>query len=621
MTKTLKGRISMVYFCLVLVIAMVGMVSVFNLYKLSNSINGLMTANYKSIKAVNNMIEYIEKQDHAVLTYIRVDNENGINTFIQNQRFFLDAFDVERHNITELGEADLVRQLNTSYMDYVRSFAELQEIKHRAGAVGAYNFYTADIQSKFKLIKSLLKKLVDLNEAAIFHSEDLVTKNTQKAMNFILYLSLIAVSGGFAAARFFINRFLKPVDQLKETVKLIKAGDLNRQAEVFYADEIGGLASEFNAMTKRLLQYEQSTIGKLMAEKKKSEAIVRSISDPLVVLDTNCRFLLLNEAAERFFELDEQWALDKHFLEVLHNAELFEHIVGALNSDDDDRQKMVRITANEKEYYFNVIVKPVKNHDAAENNIIVLFQNITQIKHLEKIKTDFIATVSHEFKTPLTSIIMGISLLQDEKIGTLNQEQAKTLVTIKEDSDSLSNLVNDLLELSRIESDQAIFKMQPCSVPGLVANSVKRFLDQAARNEINLYYEVEEDLPKVNADPEKIAWVLNNLINNALKYTNAGDEICVSALVRHHQMWVSVKDTGIGIPAEYQTKIFEKFVQVRSYDLEIRGTGLGLAIAKEIIEAHGGQIWYKSELDAGSTFTFILPLIEESTNEESLNRR
>lgn len=621
MVKTLKGRISLVYFYLVLVIAMVGLVSVIDLFKLSNSINGLMTANYKSIKVIHNMVEYIEHQDHAMLFYIRIDSRQGIDSFVNSKQLFLKSFEIEHHNTTEPGEAELVNQLNIGYREYLNSFTQLQYIKTHAGVDSALGFYIMDIRSKFERVKSILKKLSALNEIAMFHNKELATKNALQSMNFILFLSLIAVIGAFAAARFFINRFLKPVDTLKETVKLVKAGVLNQQAKIFHPDEIGELATEFNAMTKRLQQYEQSTIGKLMAEKNKSEAIVRNISDPLVVLDINYRLVMLNEAAEDFFEIHEQDVLGKHFLEVIRNGELFEHITGVYQSTVDDQKKIILIPLKDKEYYFNVIVKLVKDHDAAVNNVIVLFQNITQIKQLEKIKTDFIATVSHEFKTPLTSIMMGISLLQDVKLGPLNTTQAKTLATIKEDSDSLTNLVNDLLEISKIESDRAIFKIQPCAAIGLVEISVKKFLEQAVRNEVNLYYEVEENLPKVNADPEKITWVLNNLIGNALKYTNAGDEILVTAFPKQDKMCFAVKDTGTGIPSEYLTKLFDKFVQVKGYDLEVRGTGLGLAIAKEIVEAHGGEIWCESKLDLGSTFTFTLPLSKGDIHEKSISGR
>jgi PAS domain S-box-containing protein len=374
-------------------------------------------------------------------------------------------------------------------------------------------------------------------------------------------------------------------------------------------------------MTNRLLLYEQSTIGKLMAEKNKSLAIVKSITDPLIVLDQNYRFILINSVGEEFFEIQEADILNKHFLEVIRNGELFEHISGIFDSaihasreepkralGEESKQKVLLLRSREQDYYFNVVVKIIRDLDAGINSIVVLFQNITQIKQLEKIKTDFVATVSHEFKTPLTSIMMGLSLLNDEKIGVLNEKQLETLRMIQEEGESLTALVTDLLEIMRLESGRSVFKIRPVSVEELIANSVKKFLEPAKRKEVSLAYEADENLPKVRADAEKITWVLNNLITNALKYTNAGDEILVTAVVKLQKMLITVKDTGMGIPPGYQDKLFDKFVQVKGYDLEVRGTGLGLAIAKEIVEANGGEIWYESALDAGSVFTFTLPL-------------
>jgi PAS domain S-box-containing protein len=620
--KTLKGRISLIYFYLVLMSAVIGAIAAFNLLRLNNSIDGLMTANYKSIKAINKMIEHLEVQDRAILIYIKVDSKTGINNFMDNQDLFMEAYNVESNNLTEPGEALLVRHLNSNYMDFLKSFAHLQEIKNRLGVNPAFDYYNLKIRTEFAMTKSVLQKLAVLNEKAMFRGKRKATDKARHSIYFILVISSFAVCGGFVVSRFFTHRFLKPVDLLKETVKMVKAGDMNRQAPIIYQDEIGELAGEFNNMTKRLLQYEQSTIGTLMAEKNRTLAIVKSIFDPLLVMDMNYRLLLINDAAEKLFEAQEAKAIGKHFLEIVKNGDLFEHISGVIQSGQQEEglQKIIRFESKGKDYYFNVVVKPVDDLNANTSSMVVLFQNITQIKQLEQVKSDFIATVSHEFKTPLTTVVMGLSLLQEEKIGPLSEQQQQTIKTIQEEGQTLTNLVNDLLEISKMESGQSIFKIQACSIVGIIETAVKKFLELAENKEISLNYEADEDLPKVNADMEKITWVLNNLINNALKYTNAGDRILVSAFVKHDQMCVSVKDTGIGIPAEYQEKLFDKFVQVKGYDLEARGTGLGLAIAKEVIEAHGGEIWYKSELDAGSTFTFTLPLLEDDSHEKSINR-
>ena len=198
----------------------------------------------------------------------------------------------------------------------------------------------------------------------------------------------------------------------------------------------------------------------------------------------------------------------------------------------------------------------------------------------------------------------------DENIGALNPKQKEIIETIEEDGNRLTALVINLLQLIKIESDKSLFNFVPCSIVGIIDDCYKNFYEQAGNNDVNLYYEMDENLPKIKVDSEKITWVLNNLVSNALKFTNAGDEICIIAYADKTNIYVSVKDTGIGIPEQYLNKIFDKFVQVERHDYETRGTGLGLAIAKEIVEAHGGTIKCESKLDEGSIFTFTLPLFE-----------
>jgi signal transduction histidine kinase len=199
-------------------------------------------------------------------------------------------------------------------------------------------------------------------------------------------------------------------------------------------------------------------------------------------------------------------------------------------------------------------------------------------------------------------------MILEEGMGALNEEQRSVLNTINEDEARLSNLVNELLQLSRLESDRAIFNFEPCSIEGIAETSVKQFYELAQKKDVTLYYDIDDNLPKVVADFEKLTWVLNNLIANAIKHTNAGDEICIDARVEEGKMLISVKDTGVGIPPEFLDKIFDKFIQIKGPDAEVRGTGLGLVIVKEIVEAHKGRVWCESKLDVGSNFTFTLPL-------------
>jgi PAS domain S-box-containing protein len=610
MIKTLKEKISLVYLCLVISIAIVGAVSVINLYRLSGTIDGLMSNNYKSLSIVSNMMEAIERQDSAILIYMNVDRQKGIDLFTSNSNLFLKWFNDEVNNITEEGEKEYVHKIKEYYSEYIKSFSELKEIRNNQGLNNAVDFYNFKIMPDFNKLKLEMHDLSHLNEKSMFRGKDKATQTAKQSMYATLILSTVTVISGFLLSNYFINRFLSPIYTLKKSIKLVKAGDLDQQINISSKDEIGELAQEFNNMTRRLQQYEKSTMGNLMSEKNKTLGIVKSISDPLIVLDTNYKIVLLNDAFEKFFEIFEDRVVNRYFSEVISNSELFEHISSVLDSKEEYKDKIIQIQSD-GDYYYNVVVATVKDNDMNVTGLIVAFQNVTQLKRLERVKTDFVATISHELKTPLTSIVMGTSMILDESMGSLNEDQKSVMNTIREDEIRLSNLVNELLELSKIESEKAIFNIVPCSIDIIIDNSLKQFYEQAEQKGVSLNYVHDENLPRVCADFQKVTWVINNLITNALKYTNAGDEICVSANVKEGKMFVSVKDTGAGIPKEFQDKIFEKFVQVKGQDMEVRGTGLGLAIVKEIIETHEGDIWCESKLDEGSNFVFTLLLSEK----------
>lgn len=610
MFKTLKGKITLVNIFLVIMIAVLGITSVFSFYILSKSINGLMVDNYKSIHSASNMLDTLEAQNTSILDSIHND-EASVITFYKNSNEFYKWFYISSNNVTESGEKDYIKKIESAYLSYMEMFTKLQSIKTVMGEKSAKEYYGSNLFPLYSQLKTDLKALSSLNEEAMFRSKNRVSNNSLMLMYISLVLFSISVVLGFFASRFYINKFLKPIDLLTETIKSVKEGDLKQEAPIVYDDEIGHLAREFNNMTKRLDEFEHSTKGVLLAEKNKSLSIVKSISDPLVVLDNNYKIILLNKACEEIFNIVEGSVLNKHFLEAIRNGEIYDYIVKISNSVSEEHQeKMIHIQNNEMGYYFNIIVKTMEDTNGNINGVVVLFQNITQLKQLEKVKTDFMATISHELKTPLTSIMMGVSLLEDTNVGELNNRQKRVMENIKEGGERLSILVNDLLQLSKIQSDRAIFNIEPCSMADIIENCTESFYNQAAEKEVNLHYRVDENLPLIDIDQEKITWVINNLVSNALKHTGSGDDILISASVKNNYMYVCVKDTGYGIPSEYLDRIFDRFIQIKEYNSEEEGIGLGLSIAKDIVEAHGGKIWCESETGSGSKFTFTLPLKE-----------
>jgi PAS domain S-box-containing protein len=601
----------MVYLFLVVITLIVGTVSAVNVYSIGQSIDGLMVDNYKSINVANKMLEALENENSSILTYINISRDKGIVDFHNYSSVFFNEFYIESNNITEKGEKELVDDIQKSYINYLQLFSRFQEISEDKNNTAMVQFYNKEITSEFNHLRELLKKLIALNEKSMFSSKDRVTQDAQNSMYAILILSGIGIVIGFILSTYSLKRFLSPLYALRENMKAVKEGNINQQTPIETQDEIGELSMEFNNMTKRLMQFEQSTLGRVIAEKNKSLAIVKSISDPIIVLDTNYKVLLINNALEDLFEIKEEDALNKYFLEVINNGELYDYIQSAYKTHHEvPENKIMYFKFNDKDFYFNVVVTVLSDSENNSAGMVVLFQNITGIKQVEKIKSDFIATVSHEFKTPLTSLMMGTSLINEESIGALNYQQKDIIAAIKEDSEKLLSLVNNLLTLSKIESNNSIFNMEPNSINEIIEESMKGFSEQAKNSGVELSCKLDSDIPMVKADFEKVTWVINNLISNALKFTKAGDSILISAFRNQDKLCVSVKDTGIGIPEEYREKIFDKFVQVKQYDDASRGTGLGLAIAKEIVEAHGGEIWCESQLAAGSEFLFTLPIAE-----------
>ena len=605
MLRTLKGKFSVVYIALVCLIALLGATSVVNLLRLERSVNGLMTRNYRSISSASEMMYALDSQEKALITYLTMDETAGMSEFYESGRQFQSAYDVDAHNVTENGEQAVVNKIHDGYGSFQQMFATLVSIKSRQGLPAAQAYYTGTVAPGLSDIRGQIRSLVQIDQDAMFRSKDTASAGAKYSTYFLLWVTLTLVVGGFLVSHYFVNRFLRPLRQLTDGISKVRAGGLDLQLDIRTTDETGRLAAEFNEMTRRLSVYEKSTMGTLLSERNKSVAIVKSISDPLIVLDGRFRILLLNNASEQYFSIGESTAVGRHFLEAIHSGELFDIISRNAESGGARSEKILRFPGDD---YFNVVVTRIVDPDQHVTGFILLMQNVTKLKELEQMKTDFLATVSHEFKTPLTSILMGASMLQNGSLGPLTDDQQEIVRTIAEDGDRLSEFVGELLEISRIEAGKSIYHFKPCSVAAIAENSCRQFADAAAARQVRLENRLGRELPDVLADFEKITWVLNNLIGNALKYTGAGDCVTLTAEPKGDWLEVSVSDTGEGIPADYLERIFDRFVQVKGRDIEMRGTGLGLSIARDIVTAHHGTIRAESELERGSTFRFTLPI-------------
>jgi NtrC-family two-component system sensor histidine kinase KinB len=278
---------------------------------------------------------------------------------------------------------------------------------------------------------------------------------------------------------------------------------------------------------------------------------------------------------------------------------------GTLRLTEEDA--LFTVTHGDVTAYYRFAVTPVKTEGGSMLGVVLLLQDITKFKELDQLKSDFVATASHELRTPLTSMALSIDLLCERTAGKLSENEQQLLLSANEDVSRLRALVTDLLDLSKIESGRMEMEFERVDARFLVDKAVSPFEKQAAQQGIELSTTIAEMIAPVRADPNKIVWVLTNLIANALRYTDTGGHIRLSATQIDGHVHFAVSDDGAGIPLAYQSKIFDKFVQVND-ERAAGGSGLGLAICREMVKAHGGAIWVDSTPGAGSTFTFSLPV-------------
>jgi len=388
-----------------------------------------------------------------------------------------------------------------------------------------------------------------------------------------------------------------PVSSLSEGIVEIAKKNYKKRIFLKQQDEFGDLAGSFNIMAEKLDEYEHSNLSQIKFEKSRIETIIDQMRDGIIGLDEKKNILFLNAVAEKLLGLKEKDILGKYAPDIALRNDLMRTILR-----EDEEKKELKIFADRKESYFNKDILNVTNNEQVIGQVIVL-RNITPFHELNEAKTNFIATVSHELKTPISSIKMSAQLLNDERIGSLSIDQKELIHSIGEDADRLLKITGELLNITQVETGNIQLKIQATSSGDIVDQAVQAVQSQAQQKNITLVKSVAESLPLVNADAEKTVWVLTNFLTNAIKFSPVGSAIEVRAGQQEGRIKVTVSDHGKGIDKKYLPRIFDRYFKVPGMS-EGSGTGLGLAISKEFIEAQGAVIWVNSQLGQGSTFGF-----------------
>jgi two-component system, NtrC family, sensor histidine kinase KinB len=576
-----------------------------------HTLDQFLTENWRSVDYGQQMVDAVDHLDAMV----RAENFNGskpwINKFNQN-------LDAENHNITLPGELEDADDLTLHWTGTDRknrldpqAYRPALEVlvnptssaTNRAAAVTtldhASNVVRADAHAVIKLNFDNLSPLSESVKARADRTTHLMFLLTFAGA--VMALMFVAVMS---------RSILQPLKMLTRSAKEIEQGNLDLVVQVKSRDELHQLAEAFNSMAAKLREFRRTNRAKLIRTQATTQLAINSFPDVVAIIRPDGRVEMANAAARKLFAI----RTDAHVTELNCNwlVELFRKTSSDLKPvEPRGYESAVQVLEKGGERFFLPHATPILDEDHALLGVTVVLADVTNLRRLDEMKSGMLSVVSHELKTPLTSIRMGVHLLLEERLGDLTAQQTEILTTIREDSNRLHQIIENLLDIGRMESGRGVMDLKPHNLADIVTDATTPMESAFRDRGVNLIVDLSPELPRVLVDPARIGHVFSNLLSNALKYTPPGGEVHVTAAPAGSSVEISVQDTGPGIPKEHLDRIFERFFRVPGQPGNT-GAGLGLAIAKEIVELHGGKISVASKEDQGATFTFTLSPAEEN---------
>ena len=602
---SLRSKLLFTYLVFVAALVVLGAWSAWRLREMGGVSRRIISNNYDSVVAAQEMKESLERQDSAALFALLGAHDKAINQLREHRARFDQNFQKAANNITEVGEPAAIEAIRTDRdIYYQMSDAFMSRINERS----AREEYFTRLEPQFNKLRADCEHLLQLNQRAMLAKSESAAGVAQLWFYRTLLIAGVLVAAGLYLAFFLANRIVEPLRQLTDSTAKIAAGDLNANVPVTSRDEVGVLAAEYNRMAQRIRELRTSDMGKLMMAQQTTEAAIDSLYDPVIVTNGDGQVTKLNPAAEEIFGSEKENA-GRHIGEVARDVRIAGAVAEAIESQrpvaGEGMASILPLAVDGSERAFRLRTTPMRDNGSRLLGAVTLLEDITHLREIDRLKSEFIATASHELRTPLTSVQMGVHLLLEGAVGELNDKQTEVLSACREDCERLDKLMRDLLDFSRIEAGESQPELKTVRTREFILNATDELRPQVGSKGLAFRVLVPVGLPDVRIDPSQIERVLANLVVNAIRYTKQG-EITIGAGTRGNFVAVSVSDTGTGIPQEYLSHIFDKFVQVPG--AATGGAGLGLAISRLIVEAHGGQISVQSQLDHGSTFTFTLPV-------------
>ena len=600
---TLRGRLLLAQAPLAAALVLVGAASLRTVASLGESSENILKDNYRSVLAAQRMNAALDVLDADALGRA-IGRPTAAPDALARERFESELR-VQEGNITEPGEAEATKALRTAWAAYEQALAAASQALEPVAA------YLDSVHRASTAVRQRTEEVLSINQDAMVRKSNLARRSSQRLLYLMLAATAVALGLGLVASMTLTARMVRPLSALTQAVRRFGEGDLLARARPKGEDEIALLGREFDTMADRLEEYRKSSLGDLLQAQQASQAAIDSLPDPVLVLDTEGVLLNLNQAAEALLRLSPGDGAGKplHSLEPALRERLEAvqaHVLGGKGAvvprgfeeavrvelPDGPRRLLPRATA-------------LYSAEGTVTGVTIVLQDVTRLVRFDELKNDLVATVAHEFRTPLTSLRMAIHLLAEEAAGPLVERQADLVLAARQDCERLQAIVDDVLDLSRIQAGRIELHAKPIDARWVAAQAAAGVEPSARAASVTLAVEAPEDPLPVLADAERADVVLTNLLGNAVRHTPAGGRIVLRVKTVGPAVRFEVEDTGPGIAKQYQERIFERFFQVPGG--KRGGVGLGLYISREIVRAHGGEMGVASDEGKGSTFWFTLP--------------
>jgi two-component system, NtrC family, sensor histidine kinase KinB len=587
-TPSLRSRIRNGTLLLLVLILLLGAYTLPRVYRLGGAIRETLYRNYVSIEVAQHV--------HSALLDLQLAERDGQgkNLLPHVRSDFEYWMDIEDHDFTEIGEPELAHDIEARA---AKLFGEIESAAPQERH-----------DAEFAELHHRVDDLIKINRDAMFRADSRSAKLGRRlTYQFAAGLALVLLAGaaiawglGWAIAR--------PLTELAERLR----GVGQRRSRVRLGKqtlaELQAVAREFNQMAERLEQFEKLNVERLLYEKSKTEAIIESLEDGVVLIDSEGIVAHINEIAALIMGVEPKDALGSPFDDLSSNHPHYLRVRDALRNLSkslDDQRVEVQLYVRGRDHSYLLKPIPLRRGEGSTLGTILILQDVTYLRDQDRSRANLVATLSHELRTPLTSLALSAELLRRDWEG-FSGRQRELLEAILDECARIKQLSDNLLKLARGEMAAISVNRDHLDLLRIIEDVVHRFGLQAQERHVRLEQHLQS-LPEISGDSVKLSWVVSNLLGNALRYTPEGGKIEVAARPVNGHVRLEVADSGPGIPREIRDHIFERFAQYNSDGLEKGAAGLGLAIAKDIVAAHGGKIFVESEEGAGCRFVVELP--------------